>query len=342
MTAYDASIDEYEAYEQQFDPMLTDRQARRRRKPKARHIAKKSRSRIIAELADDTTDTIGAEGGFETTYRPARYEEGWLLSSLRSFYEQDLISDVLAQVKGGKEANVYRCQAHPSTGMDLLAAKVYRPRMFRNLRNDKMYREGRSILTVSGNPVKDNEHRIMRAIGKKTAFGVQVQHTSWLMYEVTALQRLHEAGAAVPQIIAANENAILMSYHGDAGMAAPTLNQVSLEPEEAVPLLKEVLRNIELMLQHGLIHGDLSAYNILHWEGKITLIDFPQVTDVLTNTNATFILQRDIKRICEYFARQGVQSDPDGFMADLWDRCVGIEPSDLLPPELLPSDDDGE
>ena len=125
-------------------------------------------------------------------------------------------------------------------------------------------------------------------------------------------------------------------------MAAPTLNQVSLEPEEAVPLLKEVLRNIELMLQHGLIHGDLSAYNILHWEGKITLIDFPQVTDVLTNTNATFILQRDIKRICEYFARQGVQSDPDGFMADLWDRCVGIEPSDLLPPELLPSDDDGE
>ena len=59
-------------------------------------------------------------------------------------------------------------------------------------------------------------------------------------------------------------------------MAAPTLNQVSLEPEEAVPLLKEVLRNIELMLQHGLIHGDLSAYNILHWAGEITLMIFPR------------------------------------------------------------------
>ena len=66
------------------------------------------------------------------------------------------------------------------------------------------------------------------------------------------------------------------------------------------------------------------------------------MTDVFTNTNATFILQRDIERVCEYFARQGVQSDPDSIMADLWDCCVGIEPSDLLPPEQVLPDDDGE
>ena len=76
-------------------------------------------------------------------YVPARFEAAWLRASIASFYEEEWISDVLASVKGGKEANVYRCQAHPNTGEQLLAAKVYRPRQFRNLRNDKAYRDGR-------------------------------------------------------------------------------------------------------------------------------------------------------------------------------------------------------
>jgi len=77
------------------------------------------------------------------------------------------------------------------------AAKVYRPREFRNLRNDKMYREGRPILTAAGRRVKKTDHRLLRAVGKKTEFGVQVEHTSWLMYEYTTLKQLHDAGAAV-------------------------------------------------------------------------------------------------------------------------------------------------
>ena len=257
-------------------------------------------------------------GAFVTTYHPARYEEIWLRDSLRDFYSSHFISDVLAQIKGGKEATVYRCAAHPRLEMPLVAAKIYRPRMFRNLRNDKLYRQGRPILTAEGRAAKNSDQRLMRAIGKKSAFGVQVEHTSWLMYEYTTLERLYQAGAAVPQPFAVAANAILMGYIGDADRAAPTLNEITLSTAEAPRLFQEVLRNIALMLQLDLIHGDLSAYNILYWEGEITLIDFPQVTACQTNEDAAFILQRDITRICEYFARFGVVSDPVAIMDDLW------------------------
>lgn len=324
MSDHDSHLEEYEYYEKYehyeelFDPFLTDRKVRRRRKPKARHVPKKPQRLIIAELADETT---GLEGGFETTYQPSRYEEGWLLSSLHSFYERGLISDILGLVKGGKEASVYRCEADSATGATVLAAKVYRPRQFRNLRNDSMYRQGRQILDAYGHDHDfARDQRVARAVGKKTAFGLQVRHTSWLMHEYTALERLYQAGAAVPQPIATAENAILMSYYGDNGIAAPTLNQVDLAPGEAEPLFQEVLRNVDVMLQHGLIHGDLSAYNILYWEGEITLIDFPQVTDLHTNSNAYHILRRDIQRTCEYFSTHGVQCDLAAIMGEFWYR----------------------
>ena len=154
------------------------------------------------------------------------FEEGWLLQSLRTFYEMDYISDVLARIRGGKEASVYRCQATPKTGMTLAAAKVYRPCMFRSLRNDATYREGRAYLKADGRAIKKNEHRLMRAIGKKTQMGEQLEHTSWLMYEYTTLQALHAAGAAVPKPLAVNDNTILMEFCGDEFLAAPTLNTV--------------------------------------------------------------------------------------------------------------------
>jgi RIO kinase 1 len=312
----DLSFDEFEIYEELFDPMRTDRKARRKRKPKARHKPKKQDAQIVAELADDM---VGLEGGFKTTYTPSRYEEEWLLSSLRSFYDRGFINDVLAVVKGGKEASVYRCQADAATGATVLAAKVYRPRKFRSLRNDSVYRQGRAILNAYGQDHDfARDQRILRAVAKKTAFGFQVRHTSWLMHEYTALERLYLAGAAVPQPISSNNNAILMSYHGDARMAAPTLNQVRLELNEAETLFQELLRNIALMLQHELIHGDLSAYNILYWKGEITIIDFPQVTNLHANENSYSILRRDVQRVCEYFAQQGVQCDPETVMGELW------------------------
>ncbi|MCC6802294.1 MAG: hypothetical protein IT319_05370 [Anaerolineae bacterium] len=313
-------FDQYEDYESRFDPMRTDRRARRQRKPQANHKPKKQQNAVIEEVAD----TTNAETGFETTYKPGRFEEGWLLESLRPFYDRGLITDVLARVKGGKEANVYCCAASPETGLDLLAAKVYRPRMFRNLRNDQMYREGRELLTADGKHGKPDD-RMIRAVGKKTAYGQQVAHTSWLMYEYSSLERLYDAGAAVPRPISSAENALLMGYCGDERMAAPALNEIALELDEARPLLLEVLRNIEIMLKNGMIHGDLSAYNILYWDGEITLIDFPQVTDARQNSQAYKILQRDIVRVCEYFEAQGVRSDASAILYHMWKHYVELD-----------------
>lgn len=307
--------DDFDIYEDMFD----DRKDRRARKQQggSNHRPKKSDHEIRAQLS-----AADASDGFKTTYQPSRYEEGWLMQALRDFYRMDYITDVLAQVRGGKEASVYRCSARPGMDADLLAAKVYRPRQFRQLRNDQMYREGRQVLTAEGKAAKETDHRLMRALGKKTEFGAQVAHTSWLMYEYQTLQRLYSIGAAVPKPYAASTNAILMGYVGDANRAGSTLSEVSLDVDEANTLLDEVLRNIELMLANGMIHGDLNSYNILYWEGKITLIDFPQVTDSHGNSQAYSILKRDIERVCTYFAGQGADRDPSTIMRRLWKTYV--------------------
>lgn len=322
------NFEQYEDYEAQFDPMQTDRKARRQRKPKPHHVPKKQQQAVLTEIAD--ADSV--EAGFKTTYQPSLFEEGWLIDSLRPFYERGLITDVLARVKGGKEANVYRCAAAPETGLTLVAAKVYRPRMFRNLRNDKMYREGRELLTADGKHGKPDD-RMIRAVGKKTAFGQQVAHTSWLMYEYTTLDTLYQAGASVPQAISSAENALLMGYCGDENLAAPTLSEIALDEDEARPLFNMVLRNIEIMLQHNMIHGDLSAYNILYWDGQITLIDFPQVTDSKSNSRAHDILVRDVTRVCDYFADQGVTCHPERIVRYLWKRYVEL-PANLREADL--------
>ncbi len=311
--------DKYEQYEKQFDPMQLDRQARRKRKPKTKHIAKK----LAMDVINDVADLEDLEGGFKTTYTPGLFEEGWLLQSIQSFYEEKLITDVLGRVKGGKEANVYRCLAHPSTGETLIAAKVYRPRMFRNLRNDAMYREGRDILTGEGKSLDKTDDRTMRAIGKKTAYGQQVSHTSWLMHEYKTLTTLYNIGASVPQSFAAGENAILMTYFGDETMGAPTLQEIDLSRKEAKSSFDSVIANVELLLEHDMIHGDLSAYNLLYWDGEIILIDFPQVSITHLNSNARMILERDITRVCEYFAPRGVKCDPSDITHGLWQKYMG-------------------
>ena len=121
-----------------------------------------------------------------------------------------------------------------------------------------------------------------------------------------------------------------MSYHGNSVMAAPTLNTVELDRGEAQDLFGEVMRNVDLMLQQDLVHGDLSPYNILYWEGEIVIIDFPQVVNVKTNPKAHFILRRDLQRTCDYFAGQGVDCDPQDLFEAFWRQYVGEpDPQDL-------------
>lgn len=336
---------ETDEFDDFYNPLNSDRQARRKRKPRANpHDRKKRKAAAVAELADLTV----MEAGFETTYQPSRFESEWLPRSIKPFFDMALINDVLTQVKGGKEASVYRCAAHPDTGLDMVAAKVYRPRMFRNLRKDHVYRQGRDVLTPEGNAVGLHAERVHHAIHKKTSYGLKAAHTSWLMHEYRTLQTLYEAGGAVPQPLGAGPNAILMGYVGDDRLAGPTLHEVSLEPAEVVPLFAEIMRNIELMLRFGMVHGDLSAYNILYWDGAITVIDFPQVVELSTNTQAYDILARDIERVCQYFAKQGLARDAQSILAKLWRRYGGPTPEErwsnearfLSEPESNWDDDD--
>jgi len=317
MSYDDRRQDQYEVYEEQFNPLRVDRQARRLRKPDVN-----PKDRIVARRnkAEEISDLDGLEGGFKTTYRPSKHELGWLLESLRGFYEEKLITDVLSIARGGKEASVYRCAGHESTGQRFLAAKVYRPRQFRSLSNDAMYKEGRGIIAGTGHEFGKEKERIERAIGKKSAFGQQVAHTSWLMHEYKAIRQMREHGAAAPQVYASGENAILMEFIGDANRPAPALNEVTLADSEVEPMFNEVMRNVELLLHLGWIHGDLSGYNILYQDGKITLIDFPQVVAVAGNPQAKAILARDVERVCDYFATQGLERDPDQITDGLWSR----------------------
>jgi RIO kinase 1 len=114
------------------------------------------------------------------------------------------------------------------------------------------------------------------------------------------------------------ENAILMGYIGEEEFAAPTLNTVTLARGEAAPLFERVLKNIHIMLANGIVHADLSAYNILYWEGEITFIDFPQIISPLNHPQPYPIFARDIRRICEYFAGQGLPVDPAALASELW------------------------
>jgi RIO kinase 1 len=253
---------------------------------------------------------------FKFTYQAARFEEWWLLESLGDFYEHQWISDVLLRLKGGKEASVYLCRSGPAIDAPLVAAKVYRPRSLRNLKNDGQYRTGRGDLDESGNVIVDDGS--LHAMRKRTAYGEELRHQSWIAFEFQTLDMLHTAGADVPRPYAMEKNAILMDYIGDAGTAAPTLNSIPLDPDEVQPLFDRVVQNIDLLLAHARIHGDLSAYNVLYWAGDIVLIDFPQVVLPDANPVAWTIFLRDVTRVCQYFASQGLKRDARKLAADLW------------------------
>lgn len=253
------------------------------------------------------------------SYQASRHEASWLYESLGEFLENQWIADVLSMIKGGKEAAVYRCVPDPHLHVEALAAKVYRPRLFRSLKNDHVYRQGRSNLDSNGHLIKDDG--MLHAIAKKTEYGRELMHSSWIEYEYQNMLLLKDAGADVPRVYAREKNAILMDFIGYAGQPAPLLNDVQLERNEANQLFERVLHNIQIMLENNRVHADLSAYNILYCDGGITLIDFPQTIDPRENNNAAWIFARDIRRVCEYFALQGVRTNPGRLAAEMWNAC---------------------
>lgn len=238
------------------------------------------------------------------------------------FISEGLITDVVRVIKTGKEATVHLCAANASTtGERLAALKLFHPLDRRDFRDESLYRDGEWI----------KERRIRVALEKKTRFGRNLQGALWVDREWETLRTLWDAGAPVPRPIARTDDAILMTYIGDDEDAAPQLRSYRPDRDDAEDLFRQVVRAIELMLYRDVIHGDLSAYNVLVWEGRITVIDFPQAVDPKKNRHAEALLLRDVERICEHFARWGVASDPRGIAGDLWN---GWRFADLVPEEL--------
>lgn len=229
------------------------------------------------------------------------------MSVLNEFYERALITEVISPVKSGKEATVYCCRAHPSTGHQFLAAKIYRTRENRTFKNDALYWDGVSV----------GKRRERVAFQKKTKTGREIQAGRWPGREHETLSLLHPAGADVPAPIAATDGALLMEFFGDERGAAPQLQHVSLTRADAHVLYQRVLDNVALWLAHHRIHADLSAFNILYWNESVKVIDFPQAVDPRQNRNAWDLLQRDLENVHRYFARYGIEGDPAWITYDL-------------------------
>ena len=272
-------------------------------------------------LREQDAQDVNVRPAFNPSFVASRRDAPWLLSSLARFYDQDLITDVLHVVRSGKEATVYCCAAHPSTGVEYLAAKVYRPRMFRSLRNDAVYRLNRVQRDEQEQVVHGGSRR--QLTDRNTEKGRAMRVASWIEYEYQMQRKLSRYEASVPRPFAQLGNAILMEYVGEPGEGAPLLSEVELEDDEAQPLFEDVIRTVRIALDHDCIHGDLSEYNILYWQGKVKVIDWAQAVNPQYNTDVFALLLRDIERVCRYFALYGVKADAYALAKDMWIQHMG-------------------
>lgn len=237
---------------------------------------------------------------------------------LVEFAAKRYITDVAYTVKSGKEATVYCCRAHPSVGCELVAAKIYRPGKFRGYKSMDIYREGRVV----------RDQRQARAMKRGTRRGRDFQETAWTGVEFQMLTRPFNAGADVPEPILhtpasppfSPAAAVLMEFVGDDDGPAPMLRNTELPSADAQDLFNLVIDNVELWLASNIIHGDLSAYNILYWQDSLVIIDFPQAVDPRQNSRAFELLHRDIGNVCSYWEQYGVRESAFDIAHDLWQR----------------------
>ncbi len=315
------------------DERYRTKSKKRVRESKAKRYLKGKRSdhAVLDEIVEyGRPGEVDQNEVFTPTLHASRHERIWILSYLGGFFEEEKITDVLRKVKGGKEANVYLCSANPDSGLEMVAAKLYRPRMMRNLRNDARYRQGRKILDEYGKEVTDD--RYLKAVRQGTETGKELLHMSWIEHEYQTLETLHAAGIPVPQPVARGYNTILMEYIGELDRPAPTLSEVSLGRGEAKKLYQRLMGAVEGMLALGRIHADLSAYNVLYWQGEVYIIDFPQAVDPAQNHEAYDIFVRDVVRLSQYFHRALPNLDPRRTAHDLWHKYQTMpepEPFDL-------------
>ncbi|MDO9475783.1 MAG: PA4780 family RIO1-like protein kinase [Pseudohongiella sp.] len=227
-------------------------------------------------------------------------------SRLQPLEDDGLIDEVISQLMSGKEAQVYivRC------GDKLRCAKIYKEANKRSFKQAATYQEGRQV----------RNSRDARAMGKKSRYGQRGHEEAWLNAEVDALRRLHNAGVRVPQTHGFVDGVLLMDMITDAdGDVAPRLNDVQMSAEDAVRFHASVMQDVVKMLCAGLIHGDLSEFNVLMAADGPVIIDLPQAVNAAGNNSAAAMLIRDVENMTRYFGRFAPELRGTFYGPEIWD-----------------------
>lgn len=233
--------------------------------------------------------------------------------------EEGLIDEVLVQLKSGKEATVYlvRC------GEEIRAAKLYKDAAQRSFKQAAVYLEGR----------KTRNTRDARAMARGSKFGKRVHEESWQNAEVAALYKLDAAGVRVPKPYGCFDNVLLMELvTDDEGQAAPRLCELVFSEEEAIELHHELIQEVVRMLCAGVVHGDLSEYNILMDPYGPVIIDLPQAVDAAGNPHAKAMLLRDVQNLRDFFGQFAPALKDTRYGLEIWDL---YEDGKLMPDSIL-------
>ena len=226
-------------------------------------------------------------------------------SRLKPLVEEGLIDEVTRQLMSGKEAEVYvvRC------GQDTRCAKVYKEADKRSFRQNVQYTEGRKV----------KNSRRARAMEKGSRYGRQEQEQAWQNAEVDALHRLAAAGVRVPRPYNFLEGVLLMELVTDEnGNAAPRLNDLALSAVQAREFHHTLIMQVVRMLCAGIVHGDLSEYNVLVGSDGPVIIDLPQAVDAAGNNSASAMLERDVDNLTAYFGRYAPELRRTDYGREIW------------------------
>lgn len=244
---------------------------------------------------------------------PAREAPSWLL-------DEPYDETSLGTLKSGKEAEVFLLERRYAGGsIALLAHKRYRPRRpsageLRELgfnkatlyRHDSTYRAGWFLSA-----------RDRRAVAHKTDHGHDVIERMWPIQEMEMLERAWASGASVPYPVERTDDGVVMEFIGDADAAAPRLAQAQLSTTELASAWQQLTDSVRRLTTAGLVHADLSAYNVLWWRDRPVIIDFPQAVEFATNADAPELLHRDLANVAGWFARRGLSVDVEAVFAEM-------------------------